>query len=328
MSTQQLTNLPVATTNLEQAKNDLDAHGYALIENAMTPDEVSTALTRLKEQAEAERQQGIAYEDGGAGQNWGKFTDEEGNLRKDAFTAKSGGVNQRVWMLVNKGQIFRDLLGKKSIRAVIDHALGDDYLLSSYTANIAKPGGIAMNLHTDQWWMPDPIRREPPAVRVGSISREQPSWNEPEAPALIAPTACVNVMWMLADFTEENGGTRIVPGSHHTGVRPDNSSTIESIAATGKAGSAMVFDGRLWHGTGANVSNVNRYGLLTTFCGPIFRPQENFIVGTDPDILAEASEDLRALLGLKIWNGYGRVENPLGGFITRDEVARAEMRPE
>lgn len=89
----------------------------------------------------------------------------------------------------------------------------------------------------------------------------------------------------------------------------------------------MVFDGRLWHGTGANVSNVNRYGLLTTFCGPMFRPQENFIVGTETTVLEEASDDLLALLGFKIWNAYGRIESPVAGYITRDERSLSEMRP-
>ena len=53
-----------------------------------------------------------------------------------------------------------------------------NYLLSSYGANIAKPGGIAMNLHTDQWWMPEPIHRNPNPVPAGSLTREleQPAW--------------------------------------------------------------------------------------------------------------------------------------------------------
>ena len=71
--------------------------------------------------------------------------DEQGNVRRDAFSAKAGGVNQRVWMLVNKGQVWRDLLKQPTMRAVVGHVLG----VASYGANIAKPGGIAMNLHTD-----------------------------------------------------------------------------------------------------------------------------------------------------------------------------------
>ena len=320
--------LPQPTTDLNIARANIDEFGYCFLENAMTPEQVAAARTRLVEQAEGELEHGLAFEDGGAKQQWGAFTDDDGKVRKDAFSAKAGGVNQRVWMLINKGQIFRDLMTISSVRNVVGHVLGDDYLLSSYGANIAKPGGIAMNLHTDQWWMPLPINRKPSPVPAGSLTREL-SNREDERPAMIAPPVVVNVMWMLNEFTEENGGTRIVPRSHLIGRRPDKEldKDVESIAATGSAGSAMIFDGRLWHGTGANVSDGIRLGVLTTFCGPQFRPQENFTLGTHPEIAAEASPDLLALLGFKIWNAYGRVESPTAEYVRQGETSLGELRP-
>jgi ectoine hydroxylase-related dioxygenase (phytanoyl-CoA dioxygenase family) len=320
--------LPQPTTVLDQLKSDLDSHGYALIEDAMSADQVETLLGRLKEQAEAERQLRVAYEDGGPNQDWGRFRDDDGHPKQNAFTAAAGGVNQRVWMLVNKGQVFRDLLANRPVRQLIDYTLGPEYLLSSYGANIVKPGGLAMDLHTDQWWMPEPVRRGPAKVPVGSISRQQSNWTEDEPAELIAPQAAVNVMWMLVDFTEENGATRIVPGSHLTGERPNHREGVRVVAATAKAGTAMVFDGRTWHGTGANVGTSIRYGILTTFCGPMFRTQENFVAGVDSTVLEQASNDLLQLLGFKIWNGYGRIESPLAGFISRGDSAISEIKPE
>ena len=87
---------------------------------------------------------------------------------------------------------------------------------------------------------------------------------------MIAPAVVANVMWMLVDFTADNGGTRLVPRSHLTGRHPDKEldKDVEPIAAEGPAGTAMVFDGRMWHGTGANVSDGPRLGVLSTFCGP------------------------------------------------------------
>ncbi len=105
--------------------------------------------TRLKEQAIAEKQRGLAFEDGGAKQNWGDFRNKNGQVRARAFTQSAGGVNQRVWMLINKGKVFRDMLSHPGVRNIADHALGNDYLLSSHSANIAKPGGVAMRLHTE-----------------------------------------------------------------------------------------------------------------------------------------------------------------------------------
>ncbi len=318
--------LPKATSDMEQAKSDILEYGYCLIANALEPEVVGAALERLKEQAAAELEQGAAFEDGGPKQQWGAFTDGKGRPKQKAYTAAAGGVNQRVWMLVNKGRIFRQILFTENVRAVVDHVLGEEYLLSSYSANIAKPGGVAMNLHTDQWWMPHPVDREPSPLPVGSITRERSNLRGEGAPAMIAPCVCVNVMWMLNDFSAENGGTRFVPGSHLRGRPPRaNDGEGETLAAEGAAGAAMVFDGRLWHGTGANVSSGNRYGLLTTFCGPQFRPQENFTIGSRPEMLADATPELLALLGFKIWSGYGRVESPVAEYVSQDERSLGEM---
>ena len=319
--------LPGATEDIEQTKQDIDRFGYCLIANALEEDVVEAARDRLIEPAAAELEQGMAFEDGGPKQQWGAFTDGRGRLRQQAHTAKAGGVNQRVWMLVNKGRIFRQILSTASARAVVDHLLGRDYQLSSYSANIAKPGGVAMNLHTDQWWMPNPIERGPSPLPAGSITRQHTNLGEAKTPAMIAPCVCVNVMWMLCDFSPENGGTRFVPGSHLRGRPPgEQDAEEETLAAEGPAGTAMVFDGRLWHGTGANVSDVSRYGLLSTFCGPQFRPQENFTIGTRPEVLAEASPELLALLGFKIWSGYGRVESPVAEFVSQDERSLGELQ--
>lgn len=318
--------LPKATNDMERAKSDILEYGYCLIANALEPEVVGAALERLKEQAAAELEQGAAFEDGGPKQQWGAFTDGKGRPKQKAYTAAAGGVNQRVWMLVNKGRIFRQILFTENVRAVVDHVLGADYLLSSYSANIAKPGGVAMNLHTDQWWMPHPVDREPSPLPVGSITRERPNLKGEGAPEMIAPCVCVNVMWMLNDFSAENGGTRFVPGSHLRGRPPRaNDGEGEILAAEGAAGTAMVFDGRLWHGTGANVSSGSRYGLLTTFCGPQFRPQENFTIGSRPEMLADATPELLALLGFKIWSGYGRVESPVAEYVSQDERSLGEM---
>ena len=320
--------LPKPTADLETAKSDIDEFGYCLLPDAMPAEQLAAARKRLREQAVAELQAGHAFEDGGAKQQWGDFTDDQGRIKRDAFSAKAGGVNQRVWMLVNKGQVFLDMLAQPDMRAVVGHVLGKDYLLSSYGANIAKPGGIAMNLHTDQWWMPEPIHRKPSPVPAGSLTREL-SNREDEHPAMIAPPVVVNVMWMLNDFTEANGATRLAPRSHLIGRRPDKNRDrdVLSIAAEGKAGTAMLFDGRIWHGTGANTSRENRLGILSTFVAPQFRTQENYTTGTAAEVAAAASADLLALLGFKIWNAYGRIESPVAEFIQPGEASLGEMRP-
>ena len=66
---------------------------------------------------------------------------------------------------------------------------------------------------------------------------------------------------------------------------------------------------------------------MTTFVAPQFRTQVNFTMATAPEVVAEADDDLLALLGFKIWNAYGRIESPVAGYITQGERSLGEMRP-
>ncbi len=305
------------TTDLEQAKHDLAQHGFCMLAGALSQQQIAAVRERLIAQARAEISLGDAFEDGGADQQWGAFRDGDGNIRPEAFTAKNGGVNQRVWMLVNKGRVFLDLLEHERVLSLVRSVLGDELLLSSHSANIAKSGGIAMPLHTDQWWMPQPTRKTRSPLPVGSITRSLFDSDDEYDSDVIAPAACSNVIWMLDDFTSSNGATRIVPGTHMSGRHPDakRDAGVESIPACAPAGTALVTDGRVWHGTGANIGNTSRHAVLSTFCGPQFRPQENYVVGTRREVLDDATPSLRALLGLKVWCGYGRTGNPTVEYI-------------
>jgi hypothetical protein len=91
----------------------------------------------------------------------------------------AGGANQRVWNLPSKGAAFCDLLRTPVVRTFARHILDGDYCLSSHTANIAGPGGDQMVHNSDQGY----------------------------APRSIDMALTMNVMWMLVDFTEENGAT-------------------------------------------------------------------------------------------------------------------------
>ncbi len=295
--------LPSSTADLQQAKADLARAGYCILEGALSASELQALRQRLDEQALAESEAGLGYFDGAPHQNWGSFRDASGKLRQDAFTQAAGGVNQRLWMLVNKGQAFIDLLFHARSRELAGEVLGEHYLLSSFTANIANPGGVPMLLHTDQWWAPQPTLRDRHGLRVGSITRQRFDEHDGTTDA-IAPAACCNIMWMLDDFTAENGATRVVPGSHLSGRQPNEKDDAEAVPACAPAGSAMFIDGRLWHGTGANRSEAPRRGVLTTYCGPQYRTQENFTIGTRSEVLQRATPDLLALLGFQVWGGY------------------------
>ena len=93
-------NYPKPTESVEVAKNDLKKWGYCLLEDAIPADLNKKVLERLIEQADAEKKLNIAYEDGSKTKKWGEFGKNKDNT----------GINQRVWMLPNKGKEFLEIL--------------------------------------------------------------------------------------------------------------------------------------------------------------------------------------------------------------------------
>jgi ectoine hydroxylase-related dioxygenase (phytanoyl-CoA dioxygenase family) len=264
-------NLPPLTDNLAHAKADLAEYGFARIANALSVAELEEARARVDAQAAGEKASAISVHDGSA----------------EPF---GSGPNQWVDNLINKGQIFRDIVMKDLTRELMNHLLGDGGLLSSFTCHIAGPGGTLQALHRDSGMAPD------------------------ETPYPIV----ANMMWMLDDFTDENGATRIVPGSHKFDTGPGGaeadpkwspatvtSSGIETVAAEGPAGSALVFDGRLWHGTGANRTDRPRRGILSYHCRGWVRQQENFTLSLAPEVLAACSPELKRILGFSVYGTLG-----------------------
>ena len=225
-------NYPKPTESVEVAKNDLKKWGYCLLEDAIPADLNKKVLERLIEQAEAEKKLNIAYEDGSKTKKWGEFGKNKDNT----------GINQRVWMLPNKGKVFLEILEPHNYVDCIKQIVGSEYLISSFGANIAKPGGVAMDLHTDQWWLPDPVRRDEDFLPSGSINRKkfniEVNKDISNNNELISMPAVSNVLFMLNGMTKEIGGTLIVPGSHLFGRHPDKNidKNIKTIAAEGPPG--------------------------------------------------------------------------------------------
>jgi len=202
---------------------------------------------------------------------------------------EDGPRNQRVFGLLNKGQEFVDLVEHPVAMALVEHLLDPSFLLSSITANITGPGGWPMGLHYDQDYVPQPW---PPFPMV------------------------VNVIWMLDDFTEENGATRFVPGSHredHTGWSAEVISRRagETIAVGGTAGSLVCLDGRVLHQTGANTtSDQLRHGVIAYYCQPWIRQQENASLSILPEVWPTLSPRVRELVGLQKYRGLGCISGP------------------
>ncbi|OLN86942.1 hypothetical protein CCHL11_04541 [Colletotrichum chlorophyti] len=123
--------LPKPTEDIEQIKRDLQKWGYAMVQNALSPEQVKILKTAVEEQAAGERVAGVAHMDG-------------------THVQAGDQPNQRVWSLPNKGDEFLDLLNHPLIDAIMPWYLGSAFKLHSMGANIARPAKSGIYMHRDQ----------------------------------------------------------------------------------------------------------------------------------------------------------------------------------
>lgn len=176
--------------------------------------------------------------------------------------------------LAAKAPAFVDVLLHPTLLGWADRALGPGAQLSSGQTMIVGPGEPAQYLHRDQTNWP-------------FFNRLLPD----------GPEVMVNALVALSDFTDANGATRVVPGSH---ARPDARELFDparSVPAEMTAGSALLFSGRTIHGAGANTTDEWRWGMHVGLCLGWLRPEEAHQLAITEERAAELPARARELLG-------------------------------
>jgi ectoine hydroxylase-related dioxygenase (phytanoyl-CoA dioxygenase family) len=142
----------------------------------------------------------------------------------------------------------------------------------------------------------------PTAIEIGAGERAQPLHPDDAIYPVPRPHAelVLNVMWPFDDFTEANGATRVVPGSHRW-IDETPGPDAETVAVSMPAGSAMVYVGSLWHGGGANTTRQSRIGVVLHYSVAWVRPVENHVLAVPPDVVRGLPERLQELLGYNVY---------------------------
>jgi hypothetical protein len=155
---------------------------------------------------------------------------------------KEAGAD-RLADLVNKGQVFDIFYTHPRVLAAIAHVLGQSIKLSSLNYRAAKPGMGLQKLHVD--WHE--------AVNRGNYK------------------VC-NSIWLLDDFSKENGATRVVPGTHLSGTLPQDilpnpeAPHADELIIEAPAGAVFIFNSHTWHGGTTNHTKKSRRSIHSYFC--------------------------------------------------------------
>jgi ectoine hydroxylase-related dioxygenase (phytanoyl-CoA dioxygenase family) len=192
-----------------------------------------------------------------------------------AANSFEGERTVRIYNLLAFGKLYEAIPVHENVLPLVERVLDPGCLVSSLSSISIDPGETAQPIHADDQLIP--LRK--PHV----------------------PTVC-NTMWALTDFSEENGATRVIPGSHRWDHNPEYGHPYDSVPAAMPKGSVLVWHGSLWHGGGANDTGERRVGVAMNYCAGWIRQQENQQLGIPREIAADFSPRLRELCGYGIYN--------------------------
>ena len=186
-----------------------------------------------------------------------------------------GEQTVRIYNLLVHGKLYERIPVHANVLPIIEGVLDPGCLISTLSSISIGPGETPQPIHSDDILIP----LEKPHV----------------------PIIC-NSMWALTDFTEENGATRVVPGSHRQDS-PEYGKHYDSQPAEMRKGSVLIWHGSLWHGGGANRTDARRVGIAMNYCAGYIRQQENQQLGIPREIARGFEPRLRELVGYSIYQG-------------------------
>ncbi len=244
---------PALSDKVDGALASLADEGTAVISGVLTTDEAAATFEALLAASDESERRGVP---------------------KHIAALDPNAANVRVFNLIDLDPLFARLIEHPIADALVAGLLGSDYIVSNFTANIARPGSESMVVHSD-------------------LAAVMP---EPWTSAL----SC-NIIWCLTDIRGDNGATMYIPGSHRYRSAADvpANPVANMVPFEAPAGSVVVMDGRVWHTSGRNITAAEDRALLFGYyTKPYLRPQWNFTASLRPEAQAAMSPVMRYRLGL------------------------------
>lgn len=211
----------------------------------------------------------------------------------DAF---AGQRTKRTGSLVARSATARDLIVHQLAKSVAGQVLksSTEFQLSQTQLISAHPGSVAQKLHKDEL-----------------------VWDF--FPFAVDHHVMCQFFWAFTDFTKENGATLVAPGSDAidpADVRPEDTLPVEM-----RKGSVFIFNGKVVHGGGTNVSDEVRRGLIVSYAAGWVRQEENQYLVAPPEVARTFSEDVLKMIGYQqgcFAMGYaGDIEEPMDVLFGR-----------
>jgi ectoine hydroxylase-related dioxygenase (phytanoyl-CoA dioxygenase family) len=199
--------------------------------------------------------------------------------RYDFKTEFNGQNTLRVATILAVSRSTAELVAHPLVLEVADAILGpycDNYRLNSSDAIEILPGEIAQILHRD----------------------------EDDLYPIINPEVeyQISAMWALSDFTRENGATQLVLKSHRKN-RGRSFTDDDVIQAVMPKGALLFYQGSTIHGGGANVCDMPRLGLSSTYNLGWLRQEENLYLSMPREIADSYPDRIRRLIGYQVHGG-------------------------
>eukprot|EP01084_Bolivina_argentea_P251141 421093_1 len=192
-------------------------------------------------------------------------------LGRNQFEGKN---TKRIYGLLGKSRVFDKLILNKRILNILDYYLLPNHLLTAFQTIEIGPNEKQQILHYDDGFVYFPRPRKPTSIAF---------------------------IWAIDDFTEENGATVVIPGSHKwDNNRVPNRNIDTLIPVVMNKGSCVCLLSTTWHAGGANKTNKSRLAISNQHCQPFIRPQENQILSVPFHMVKALDYRLQSMCGYSI----------------------------